>query len=391
MLYGILNLSLWGYIVALLILTHITVISVTLYLHRCQTHRGLDLHPIISHFFRFWLWLTTGQETKKWVAIHRKHHARCETAEDPHSPQILGLKKVFWEGAELYRAESKNAETLRIYGNGTPDDWMERHVYTKHSRRGVALMFVLDLLLFGIPGITIWAIQMMWIPLFAAGFVNGVGHYWGYRNFECPDEARNILPIGLFLGGEELHNNHHTYGTSAKFSIKWWEVDLGWGYINVFKALGLAKIRRVAPRPLVVKGKTHMDIDTLKTLISIRFQVMAHYKDDVLIPVLQEEMRKATATGKAILSRAKTALVRERSLVDAESKKTLVTALESRTTLQQVYQYREKLQDIWEWTAASPKELLDALQDWCRQAEATGIEALREFALQLQSYSLKTK
>ena len=235
LLYGLLNLSFWGYVVALLILTHITIVGVTVYLHRSQAHRALELHPAISHFFRFWIWLTTGMETKKWVSIHRKHHAKCETEEDPHSPQTRGIKKVFFEGAELYRAEAKNQDTMTRYGQGTPDDWLERHVYTQHSAAGVALMFVIDIVLFGIPGITIWALQMLWIPLFAAGVVNGIGHYWGYRNFECPDASRNILSLGAFIGGEELHNNHHTFPTSAKFSVKWWEFDLGWVYIRFIK------------------------------------------------------------------------------------------------------------------------------------------------------------
>ena len=285
MLYGLLNLSLVGYIVAYLLLAHITITAVTLYLHRCQAHRGLDLHPIVSHFFRFWLWMTTGMGTKEWVAVHRKHHARCETEEDPHSPQVLGLKKVFWEGAELYKAEAVKQETLDKFGMGTPDDWIERNVYERFSFMGIVLMFILDLVLFGIPGITIWALQMVTIPICAAGFINGVGHFWGYRNFECPDASTNLTPFAFLLGGEELHNNHHTYGTSAKFSVKWWEVDIGWGYICVLKALGLAKVRRVFPKAQVLESKKHIDVDTVKALITNRFQVMARYSDNVIKPI----------------------------------------------------------------------------------------------------------
>lgn len=388
-MYGILDLSFWGYVLALLILTHISVVSVTLYLHRCQTHRGLDLHPIISHFFRFWLWLTTAQVTKEWVAIHRKHHARCETEEDPHSPQVLGIKKVFWQGAELYRAEAKKPEVIEFFGKGTPDDWLERKVYTPHTRKGVALMFFIDIALFGIPGITIWAVQMMWMPLFAAGVVNGLGHYWGYRNFECPDEARNVSPIGWILGGEELHNNHHTYGTSAKFSVKWWEFDIGWGYIRILQALKLATVKRLPPETVRVEGKTAIDVDTLKAFITGRFQVMAHYTENVVMPVLREEKAKAGNAGRVLLDRARHVLIRERSLVPVEDKDHLINLLEERATLRLVYQYREKLEDIWARTTASQKELLEALQEWCHQAEATGLEALREFARQLRGYALK--
>ena len=276
MLYGLLNLSFWGYVVATLILTHITIIGVTIYLHRYQAHRGLELHPLLSHFFRFWLWLTTGMVTKEWAAIHRKHHAKCETAEDPHSPQVKGLKKVLWEGAELYQEEAKNQETLERYGQGTPDDWLERNIYTRHSAKGIVLMLLIDLLLFGIPGITIWALQMAWIPFHAAGVINGIGHYWGYRNFECKDAARNIFPWAFWIGGEELHNNHHTFATSAKFSVKWWEFDIGWGYIKLFSLLKLAKVKRLPPKVKIVPNKTCVDIETVKAIITGRFQVMSH-------------------------------------------------------------------------------------------------------------------
>src|SRR5437879_6137579 len=253
--HGLIPLSWWGYIVVTLVLTHVTIASVTIYLHRSQAHRGLDLHPAIAHFFRFWLWLTTGMVTKEWVAIHRKHHAKVETDEDPHSPQTRGIRKVLLEGAELYRKESKNLETLEKYGHGTPDDWVERNVYTRHSWQGVGLMLAINLVLFGPIGMTIWAIQMMWIPVTAAGIINGIGHYWGYRNYECSDAATNILPLGILIGGEELHNNHHTFATSAKLSSKWYEFDIGWGYIRVLETLGLAKVKKVAPKPAFDAGK----------------------------------------------------------------------------------------------------------------------------------------
>ena len=239
---GLIDLPWWGYIVYTLIVTHITIAGVTIYLHRHSAHRALELHPVISHFFRFWLWLTTGMVTKQWTAIHRKHHAKCETPEDPHSPQILGLKKVLWQGAELYRAEAKNDETMKRYGAGTPDDWMEHHVYS-HSVIGVSILMIINLVLFGPIGLTIWAVQMAWIPFWAAGVVNGVAHYYGYRNFTCPDASTNLVPWGILIGGEELHNNHHGNGASAKFSQRWFEFDIGWQYIKILKFLRLAKVR----------------------------------------------------------------------------------------------------------------------------------------------------
>src|SRR3990167_3865052 len=275
MLEGLIVLPWWGYIIVALIFTHITIAAVTIYLHRHQAHRALDIHPVISHFFRFWLWLTTGMVTKEWAAIHRKHHAKVETDEDPHSPIAKGIKKVFFEGAELYRVESRNKETMEKYGQGTPDDWMERHIYSAHSAMGIVVMLIINLVLFGTIGLTMWALQMAWIPLFAAGVVNGIGHYWGYRNFECEDASRNIIPLGIFIGGEELHNNHHAYATSAKFSAKWWEIDMGWLAINVLQTFRLAVPKRVFSKLQTLPTKTSIDTDTLTAIITHRFQVMA--------------------------------------------------------------------------------------------------------------------
>ncbi len=387
MLYGILNLPWWGYIIATIILTQITIFAVTVYLHRCQAHRAVDLHPVVSHFFRFWLWMTTGMETKQWTAIHRKHHAKVETAEDPHSPQVKGINRVMWQGAELYRKESRNQATMDRYGEGTPDDWMEKNVYTAHSAMGIMIMMGIDLLLFGVPGLSIWAIQMAWIPFWAAGFINGVGHYFGYRNFECPDASRNIIPWALIVGGEELHNNHHTYATSAKFSVKWWEVDLGWGLIRTLQLFGLAKPKRVAPRPVLVPGKTSVDIETLKAVLTNRFQVMARYGKEVILPVLRDERRRAGEAGSAMLSRMRTLLIREASLVEYSDQEKLAKVLENYRMLNVVYQFRMKLQSIWARSTASHKELVDALQDWCKQADASGIAALKDFVGHLKSYA----
>lgn len=386
MLYGLLNLSFWGYVIAALVLTHITIASVTIYLHRHQAHGALKLHAIPSHFFRFWLWLTTGMITKGWVSIHRKHHARCETKEDPHSPQVLGISTVLWQGVELYRREHSNAETLERFGHGTPDDWLERNVYTPHPKSGILLLYLVDLLLFGVPGITIWAIQMLWIPFFAAGVVNGIGHYWGYRNFECADASTNISPWGIIIGGEELHNNHHTYPTSAKLSVKWWEFDIGWMYISLLQMIGLAEVKRTPPKAVLNVNKSIVDADTLKGVLSNRFQILADYTKEVILPVYNEEKRKADERKRNLLAQIKNSMVRADSLVDEQSKLRLKTFLENSAALNQVYQFRLKLQDIWSKTTATQRELIDALQEWCKQADATGINVLQRFSKELRHY-----
>lgn len=386
MLYGYLDLPWWGYVIYALVCTHITIAAVTIFLHRCQAHRALELHPAVSHFFRLWLWLTTGMKTKAWAAIHRKHHAACETEDDPHSPQILGLSQVLFEGAELYKAEAKNEETLERYGKGTPDDWLERNVYTPHSGKGFFITLAVNLFLLGIPGITVWAIQMAWIPFFAAGVINGIGHYWGYRNFECPDAATNIVPWGILIGGEELHNNHHTYPTSAKLSVKWWEFDIGWLYISTLSALGLAKVKRLPPKEKIVPGKATADADTLTAVINNRFQLLADYSKRVILPIFKQEKDKAD--NNVCLSHIKSTLIRDDSLVDDSERQDLAVFLTQTPQLQVVYQFRRKFQDIWARTTASQKELVDALQDWCKQAEATGIKCLQDFVRYLQSYTV---
>lgn len=382
---GILHLSIWGKVIALLIMTHVTVAATTIYLHRSQAHRALDLHPIISHFFRFWLWLSTGTRTKAWVAVHRKHHAKCETAEDPHSPQVLGLKKVLLEGAELYFKEAANQETLERYGRGCPDDWMERNVYARWQSLGIAIMFAIDILCFGALGITMGAIQMIWIPVFAGGVINGIGHYWGYRNFETAEAARNIVPWSILTAGEELHNNHHAYATSAKLSVKPWEFDLGWLYIRIFQIFGLAKVHRVAPKLKHVRDKDFVDLNTLSALVVNRFQILAEYGREVVLPVLREEKRKADVKTKVIYRRAKSLMIKADEMLDEMSKQRLSEILEKCQSLKTVYQYREKLQSIWNKTSATQKELVEALRQWCQEAEATGIQSLRSFSLALRS------
>lgn len=376
----------WGYLLVGLVLTHITIVSVTLFLHRHQAHRALDLHPAMSHFFRFWLWLTTGMVTREWVAIHRKHHARCETPDDPHSPQTRGISTVLWRGAELYRDEAADPETLENFGHNTPDDWLERCVYSRYPVLGVSIMLIVDYLLFGFAGIALWGVQMLWIPFWAAGVINGIGHWWGYRNFETADASRNIAWLGMLIGGEELHNNHHAFASSAKFSCRWWEVDLGWGYIRGLQMLGLARVKKLAPTARIVH-KDRVDMDTLRAVIANRLNVMSNYAREVVLPVLRQECRDGACRRR--LRGARRLLVRHPAILDARSRGILEGVLERFATLRTVYQYRERLRGIWSRSATSHEHLLAALQDWCQQAEATGVLALEQFARRLKGYSLQ--
>jgi stearoyl-CoA desaturase (delta-9 desaturase) len=386
---GLLPINGWQVFGLILLLTHITIISVTVYLHRHSAHRALDLHPLMAHFFRFWLWLTTGMVTKQWTAIHRKHHAKCETPEDPHSPQIFGLRKVLWQGAELYVASSKDQSLLDQYGKGTPDDWLERHIYTPHDRLGVSLMLVLNVALFGWIGLTIWAVQMAWIPFFAAGVINGIAHFWGYRNFEVADASRNISPIAILIGGEELHNNHHTYPNSAKLSSQWWEFDAGWFYIQLMSKLKLAKVNRVPPKALLHPNKYEIDFDTLKAVVINRFHIMAQYRRNVIAPLVAAEKMKATDAQKNLFCRAKSLLCKER--MDEQGRQRLTALLSNNARLNDIYQFKQQLQQIWSRTTVNKAELLQSLVDWCKAAEATGIEALQEFSLRLRRYTLASE
>ena len=231
-------------IIATLVMVQITIACVTLYLHRGQTHRAVTFHPAVNHFMRFWLWLTTGMVTKQWVAIHRKHHQASDTELDPHSPQIYGIKRVLFGGAFLYHKASKDTAMIDKLGVGTPDDWIERNLYTPHSRLGITLMLIIDLYLFGLWGWLVWGIQMIWVPFWAAGVINGLAHWWGYRNTDTKDTSRNLIPVAVWIGGEELHNNHHADGANARFSQRWWEFDIGWMYIVILKKIGLAQTRQ---------------------------------------------------------------------------------------------------------------------------------------------------
>jgi stearoyl-CoA desaturase (delta-9 desaturase) len=391
--HGLMPLPWWGYVVVALALTHVTIAAVTIFLHRAQAHRALDLHPIVSHFFRFWLWLTTGMVTKEWVAIHRKHHAKCETPEDPHSPQTRGIRTVFWQGSELYRAEAKNQETLAKYGQGTPEDWIERTLYTGRSWEGVGLMLVIDLMLFGPIGATIWAVQMIWIPISAAGIINGIGHYWGYRNFASPDASRNIVPWGIVIGGEELHNNHHAYGSSAKLSARWYEFDIGWMYIRMMEIARLAHVRKVAPKlRLAAAAKPVPDLATLQAVIANRYTVASAYARTVKATCAAELARlRARRTQLADLpnvGRLKRWLAVDHASALPESERaTLARTIEDSKALQTIYSMRQELSALWDRSTESREQLLARLQDWCRRAETSGIPPLAQFSVQLKRYA----
>ena len=379
--HGLLHLSGWQVLLVTLALTHVTIASVTIYLHRHSAHRALDLHPAVAHFFRFWLWMTTGMVTREWTAIHRKHHAKCEQEGDPHSPVVFGIRKVFFEGAELYRAESRNQDTLQRYGHNTPTDWIERHVYSRYSALGVSLMLILDVLLFGFLGLTVWAVQMIWIPLTAAGIINGIGHWWGYRNFEAQDASTNILPWGILIGGEELHNNHHTYPTSAKLSVKPYEFDIGWLYIRALSALGLATVKKTPPHLAFGDVRPVADEKTLEALIANRYEVMAQYARNLRGLVGQE----ASRLDGGVLQAASRWLHRDHDKVPNEVRPQLRLALAASPALDKMVQMREELRQIWLNTTHSREQLAADLQAWCRRAEESGIAALSDFSRKLRS------
>jgi len=389
---GVFHLSAWGYLGVALLLTHVTIASVTIFLHRHQAHRALDLHPIASHFFRFWLWLTTGMVTREWVAVHRKHHAKCETDADPHSPQIWGIWRVLFGGVGLYRSAAADADTLDVYGRGTPDDWLERNLYGRHSLIGLGLMLVIDVALFGLgAGLAIYAAQLVWIPFWAAGVINGIGHYLGYRNFETQDASRNIVPIGVLIGGEEFHNNHHAYCYSAKFGNKWWEFDIGWVYIKLLESFGLATIKRVAPRTAFEPGKSAIDVDTLRAVVANRFHVLKLYGRRVIAPVLHADAneaepgfpRKQIASIRRLMIREDVTSLRH----DPRTRQWLDAALERSPKVRTVYQFMQQLKSLSNQAVRTDGDRLKRLQTWCADAEASGIRSLRDFARQLQAYT----
>jgi len=388
-LNGFFDLPWWGYAAVALGLTHVTIAAVTIYLHRCQAHRALELHPVASHFFRFWLWLTTGMVTKEWAAIHRKHHAKCETAEDPHSPQIYGINRILWLGVLLYVKESYNKDTLERYGHGTPDDWMERNVYTRYAIVGVGLMLLTDLLAFGVvPGALIWLTQIAWIPFWAAGVINGVGHFFGYRSYDVADASTNIVPWGILIGGEELHNNHHAFASSAKLSSKWYELDIGWLYIRVLETFGFATVKKLAPQPRFARPKPAADFDTLHAVIANRYDVLSRYAKSVRRTYAEEmqRLKRWSPRDAEVLRPLKRALLRGQAAAGAESAR-LAEALKNSRALATVIAMRDELAALWERSHASKEQLLRQLQDWCHRAEASGVAPLVDFSTRLRSYA----
>ena len=381
---GYLDWSWWQITIFTLVATHITIAAVTIFLHRCQAHRALDLHPIVSHFFRFWLWLTTGMVTKEWTSIHRKHHAKCETVDDPHSPQILGIGTVLSRGAELYKNEAANQETLDKFGHGTPDDWLERNIYSKFSWQGVAIMLIVDVFLFGGIGLTVWAIQMLWIPITAAGVINGIGHFWGYRNYDCEDASKNIIPWGILIGGEELHNNHHTFATSAKLSNKWYEFDIGWMYIQIMSAVGLANVKKIPPKP-VLSDLRPADHNTLEAIIANRYEIMARYSKTLRNFFISEVQHMQVLASH--LSDARTWLAKDESRLSEQERAKLEELMASNAQLRKMVEMRRDLQAIWGRSTASREQLVAQLHAWCQRAEDSGLTSLREFSLRLRRYA----
>jgi stearoyl-CoA desaturase (delta-9 desaturase) len=382
---GYLEWSWWQILLITLLLTHITIASVTIFLHRCQAHRALELHAIPSHFFRFWLWLTTGMVTKEWAAIHRKHHAKCETVDDPHSPQILGIGTVLSRGAELYRAEAKNKETIEKFGHGTPDDWIEKNLYSKYQWQGVGLMLIIDLILFGALGATVWAVQMLWIPVTAAGIINGMGHYWGYRNYDCEDASTNLMPWGIIIGGEELHNNHHTYATSAKLSNKWYEFDIGWVYIRTLEMAGLAKVKKLPPKP-VLSDLSLASEKTLQAVIANRYELMARYSK-----TLRQTFNSEVAHVKELASQFGDQhlwLYKDEAKLTPQEQDRLEKLMASNKSVKLMVEMRRDLAALWQRSHVTKEQLIAQLQQWCQKAESSGMSGLQEFSLRLRRYTV---
>jgi stearoyl-CoA desaturase (delta-9 desaturase) len=384
---GLVDATGWQILVYTLAATHVTIAAVTIYLHRCQAHRALDLHPVVSHFFRFWLWLTTGMVTREWAAIHRKHHARCETDDDPHSPVRWGLSRVLREGAELYRAESRNLETLQKFGHGTPDDWIERNLYSRYPTIGVSLLLVGSLIAFGAIGLTVWAVQMLWIPVWAAGVINGLGHAKGYRNFDCPDASTNVLPWGILIGGEELHNNHHTFASSAKLSVKWYEFDIGWMYIRILQALRLASVRRVVPKPSFVDARPVVDLETVQAVIAHRYDVMAHYARSLRQACAEEAQRLARRPEGKLVASARRWLHLDSARWTDQHRARAREIFAASEALHKLVEMRNELARVWERSNLSREQLVVHLQQWCQRAEASGIRSLQELSMRVRSYA----
>jgi len=384
-LYGLVHLSFWGYVLVTFLLVQVTMVAVTCYLHRDAAHRAVDLHPVLRHFFRFWIWATSGMITAEWVAVHRKHHAFSDIEGDPHSPVLLGLKKILLEGAEVYRESARDPDVVAKYGRGTPDDWLERNVYARHRNLGIVLLVLTDLVVFGAPGIIVLAVQLVSMPLLAAGVINGLGHAVGYRTFECDNAARNLVPWGVLTGGEELHNNHHAFPSSARFSMRRGEFDIGWMWLRVFSAFGLATVRKVASRASAEAPRPIVDLDTVRTVITARMDVLRNYARSVTLPVLKAE---AAASAGRLSVRVKRLLVRHPSLLDEGARARLQQVLADHAALRTVCEFRDRLAVLWSGRIGNNERLTAHLREWIREAEASGIACLQEFARALTGYRL---
>jgi stearoyl-CoA desaturase (delta-9 desaturase) len=382
--YGLFELPLWGYFVVTFATIQVMFLGVTLYLHRDQSHGGLALHPVLRHVFRFWLWYSSGVVTREWVAVHRRHHVYADREGDPHSPVIFGLKRVVLEGYELYSAATRDAAIVRNYGKGTPDDWIERNLYSRHPNLGIVLFSLTALVLFGIPAIVMVVVHLSAQPLFAGGVVNGLGHAVGYRSFEMPSTATNLVPWGVLLGGEELHNNHHAFPRSARFAVQRWEFDIGWFWICAFRAVGLARVGYVAPRPYLEHESRELDADTVHALFTNRMHVLREYARRVVLPVCRELARKEPRG--AVPAMTPKLLIRHPTLLAEEAHRALRDLLERYEVLRRVVEYREGLQHLWNDASANQARAVGQLREWCARAEASGIRALREFSLGLPAY-----
>jgi stearoyl-CoA desaturase (Delta-9 desaturase) len=384
LIYGLVRMPWWGYALVVYGGIQIMFLGITLFLHREQSHGALELHPILRHFFRFYLWFCSGTVTKEWVAVHRRHHAYSDQVGDPHSPVVFGLKKVVLEGYELYVEGARNKEILTNYGKGTPDDWIERNLYSRFPKLGIVLFCVTHVALFGIFSIIMVAIQLVAQPFFAAGIINGVGHHFGYRSYEMASTATNIIPWGLFIAGEELHNNHHAFPWSARFSLQKWEFDMGWLFITVFRAVGLCKVKRVAPRPHFAK-KAEVDTDTIQALFTNRMHVLRDYGRRVVKPVAREVARRERDSAEAVTpSWVSKLLIRHPATLSEASHRSLKDLMTRHKELQAIQEFRERLMQLW--NDANHARAVQQLKEWCAQAEASGIRALREFANSLPAY-----
>ena len=385
---GLIDFTWLGYLVYTLVVTHISIVAITLYLHRGVCHSAIEIKPVLAHFFRFWLWLTTSMRTADWVAVHRKHHAKCETIDDPHSPAYYGIDTVLLRGADLYHEEKNNPETLEKYSQNCPTDWVEENIYTGKNNIGILLLFILNIILFGVVGIIIWAVQMAWTPIFAAGGINGAGHYWGYRNYDTSDDSTNMGPLGILIGGEELHNNHHAFPTAAKFSLKPWEFDIGWMYIKLFSLLGQVKVKRLAPKIVINKPSESLDSETGYALLKSKLTVITNYTKVVLGPLMKHESKNATGDLKRLLSQSKSSLVREPHRITNQETNSLDLIFNKCSRLKIAYDLKNKLFNILHSRNLKHDKFLDTINEWCEEAKSVGIESLADFSSSLKGYKV---